>query len=121
MIQQYSDISLHPLTRLGIQINEINMSNGWDCPTVSDWPIDASHINEIRKIGTNLMLITTEVAEAMEAVRVLDKENFQEELADVLIRVLDTAYGLGLDMDEVVAKKLAKNRTRGLRHGGKSV
>jgi NTP pyrophosphatase (non-canonical NTP hydrolase) len=65
--------------------------------------------------------MVTEVAEAMEALRKRDRANFEEELADIFIRILDTSHGLGIDMDAVVAKKLAKNRTRGYRHGGKAV
>ena len=42
-------------------------------------------------------------------------------LADVLIRVLDCASGLGLDMDAAVQAKIEKNKTRGFRHGGKRV
>lgn len=39
------------------------------------------------------------------------------ELADVIIRTLDTAARLGIDIDQAVATKLAFNRTRGWRHG----
>jgi hypothetical protein len=36
-------------------------------------------------------------------------------------RVASIAYGLGTDLDAAIAAKLAKNRTRGLHHGGKAV
>lgn len=55
----------------------------------------------------------------LEAVRNRDPDNFAEELADVLIRVLDCARGCGIDIGHEVAKKLEKNRGRGFRHGGK--
>lgn len=51
----------------------------------------------------------------------LKPEGIPSELADVLIRALDTAARYGIDMDAVVAEKLAYNKTRGFRHGGKVV
>ena len=48
-------------------------------------------------------------------------EGVPSELADVLIRVLDTAYRYGIDLDDVIEEKLAFNATRGYRHGGKVV
>lgn len=47
--------------------------------------------------------------------------NVAEELADVLIRLLDTAKRHDIDLDLEVAKKLEKNRARGYRHGGKVI
>lgn len=43
----------------------------------------------------------------------------EEELADVIIRALDTAAALGVDIDRAVRVKLAYNETRPHRHGGK--
>ncbi len=43
----------------------------------------------------------------------------EEELADILIRVLDTAVTLGVDMDRAVECKEKYNATRSFRHGGK--
>lgn len=39
------------------------------------------------------------------------------ELADALIRILDTMHSLGVDIDAVVADKMAHNATRPLKHG----
>ena len=63
------------------------------------------------------MLITTEVAEAAEAVRLEDGDNFCEELADVCIRVFDLAGGLGINLEHEIAKKMAFNRNREPLHG----
>lgn len=103
-----------PLAELAAEINEINRANGWNVCT----PDDAENVY---KLGTVLALIHSEVSEALEAVRKGDRENFAEELADVLIRVLDCAGGLGIDLDAEVRAKLEKNRLRGYRHGGKAV
>lgn len=43
----------------------------------------------------------------------------EEELADILIRTLDTAKVFGVDIDRAVAVKMAYNGTRPHRHGGK--
>src|SRR5882724_9078950 len=75
-----------------------------------------------RHILSLLMLVTTEVAEAAEAVRRGDpKEEFAEELADVCFRVFDLAKALDLDLEGAVLRKMDKNRTRPWKHGGKLV
>lgn len=45
---------------------------------------------------------------------------FAEELADVVIRVLDIAAGHGIDIEAAVAEKHAYNVTRPHKHGGKA-
>lgn len=102
------------LAPLAARIREINAANGWDLSKPQDW-------TDPNRVPCLLMLITTEVSEAMEAFRKDDHANFAEELADVLIRVLDIAPGLGVDLDAEVEKKLLKNAQRGFRHGGKKV
>ena len=64
-----------------------------------------------------LMLITTEVAEAAEAVRIEDEKNFGEELADILIRVFDVAGGMDVNLGRAVREKMAKNAARPYKHG----
>jgi NTP pyrophosphatase (non-canonical NTP hydrolase) len=68
-----------------------------------------------------LMLVVTEVSEMAECVRIEDQEHFAEELADVLIRMLDIGITMGIDIDDAVARKMAKNRTRPKLHGKKCV
>ncbi|MCK5644382.1 MAG: hypothetical protein KAJ19_26520 [Gammaproteobacteria bacterium] len=63
------------------------------------------------------MLIVTELAEAMEAHRLQDQENFTEEIADTFIRLLDLCGGLKIDIEEAIAKKSNKNKTRPYKHG----
>lgn len=80
-----------------------------------------------RSVGEVLMLMVTEIAEAMEAYRAGNPESdkipgyskLEEELADVIIRLLDFAGGEGLDIDGAVMAKMAYNETRPYRHGGK--
>ncbi len=106
---------MKPLNSLGDTILKINMANGWDVMNEYDWD------TTINKIPAKLALIHSEVSEALEAYREHEKDAFVEELADIIIRVLDLSAGMGVDLDTAVQNKLEKNRSRGYRHGGKRV
>lgn len=66
---------------------------------------------------SKLMLITTEVAEAAEAIRKGDMANFAEELADICIRVFDVAGATGVDLESSIINKQKKNDKRKHMHG----
>lgn len=80
---------MKPFNELAKEINEINRNNGWEVLTPADWESE-EHIPAI------LALIHSEISEALEGFRKNDKENFVEELADVVIRCLDCLGGLEL-------------------------
>jgi NTP pyrophosphatase (non-canonical NTP hydrolase) len=72
-----------------------------------------------RNVGELLMLITSELAEAMEGHRknlqddkLPHRQMIEVELADALIRLLDMAGGLGLDLGGAFNEKMEYNRTR---------
>lgn len=117
------DLLLHGMAQ---EVAEVNEANGW---------YDAD-----RTFGDDVALLHSEVSEALEAYRVgglgdltigepIDTPNgptaipkpegVGAELADVLIRLLDTAHRRGVDLGHEYRRKLAYNRTRGHRHGGK--
>ena len=98
----------------------VNTANGWEGFKPDDWPANGER-DKVHFLCTHMALVHTEVAEATEAVRHRDRANFDEELADVIIRVATIARGLGIDLDIEVAKKLDKNSRRGLHHGGKAI
>lgn len=85
---------------------EIAKANGWH--------------EEEREMGTILALIHSEVSEALEADRKRDKENFEEELADVCIRVFDLCGSKGIDLDSAIKRKMEDNKKRSYKHGGKA-
>jgi NTP pyrophosphatase (non-canonical NTP hydrolase) len=103
------------LGELADRIRGINTANGWRITQPGDWSATEY------KVPTILALIHSEVSEALEAFRHDDHANFAEEMADILIRVLDACPGLGVDIDAEVEKKLIKNAARGFKHGGKKV
>ena len=70
-----------------------------------------------RNTGEALMLVVTELAEAMEAHRKQDDENFKEELADTFIRLFDMCGGMGIDIEAEILKKCEKNKLRPYKHG----
>lgn len=76
--------------------------------------------NEPKETGTMLALIHSEVSEALEADRKGNKENLAEELADVCIRTFDLAAHLGIDLETAIYNKMAFNKTRPFKHGGKA-
>jgi NTP pyrophosphatase (non-canonical NTP hydrolase) len=100
------------LTDIGAEILRHKRTHGWKVTGPGDWAND-------REIPSVLMLITTEVAEAMEAFRADDLENFVEELADIVLRTVGLAHGMQIDLAAASIAKMAKNRHRPLKHGGK--
>lgn len=74
---------------------------------------------DVRHVLSLLMLVTTEIAEAAEAVRHGDRNNFEEELADTCIRIFDLCGLLGIDLEAAILRKMAVNESRPNMHGGK--
>lgn len=67
-----------------------------------------------------LMLVVTEVAEAAEACRHADFDNFTEEIADTAIRLFDIADTGGFSLMAAVHRKMDINADRPYRHGKKT-
>lgn len=110
-------------------VTETNQANGW--------------YEDERTVGEDIALLHSEVSEMLEAYRewgtedVTDPrtayldgtpypsdylpkpEGFGSECADVLIRLLDTCERRGIDLEAEFNRKVAYNRTRGYKHGGK--
>lgn len=118
------------LNNLAKEIHQVNKDKGfWD---------------KERNVGEMLMLVTSELGEAMEAHRkgtFADweayeanlkkgenapenfkkhiKDSFEDEIADATIRLLDMAAGLNIDLDKQIEAKLEYNRSRARFHGKK--
>jgi NTP pyrophosphatase (non-canonical NTP hydrolase) len=95
--------------------------------TVHQTAVEHGWWDQPRPIGEVLMLVVTELAEAMEAYRSGDTESdkipgfskVEEELADAIIRILDFAGGHGLNIEGALTAKMVYNESRPYRHGGK--
>jgi NTP pyrophosphatase (non-canonical NTP hydrolase) len=78
-------------------------------------------------IGEKLALIHSEVSEVLEAFRynnppsekIADTSSAEEELADVVIRVMDFASHLNFDVARAIVLKHRYNQKREYKHGGK--
>jgi NTP pyrophosphatase (non-canonical NTP hydrolase) len=92
-----------------------------------------------RNVGELLMLITSELGEAMEAHRKGKfanghlmatsyatwkewfekhyKDTFEDEIADAVIRLLDLSAGLGIDLEKHINEKVKYNKLRERLHG----
>ena len=63
-----------------------------------------------------LALVASEVGEAINECRhEKPTEAFGEELADIVLRVLDIAHWHEIDMEEKIKEKMSKNENRGTR------
>ena len=75
-----------------------------------------------RNVGEMLMLVVSELGEAIEAHRtgafgIGAKDTFEDEIADAVIRLFDLCGGLGINLEKQMEWKLAFNKKRGVRHG----
>lgn len=87
------------------EIHENAVNHGW-------WDTNV-------RIPELLCLVHAEVSEALEAYRKYDDEHMKEELADVVIRVMDMCEAFGIDLEEEIRKKHEINKGRPYRHGNK--
>ena len=119
------------LNKIAKEIHEANVKKGF--------------YDKVPEIGTSLMLVTSELAEALESDRkerfaklslfqqLIDsgeytfqnafegtiKDTFEDEIADAMIRLFDLSGHLGIDIDKHIELKLKYNSTRPPKHGKK--
>ncbi len=104
-------------------INELAKSKGWYDGNAA--------VLDPTWLGARLALVHSEVSEALECVRNGDyaeylsnegkPEGLPTELADIVIRVLDLAESVGIDMQVAIERKHAFNVNRPIRHGSKKL
>ena len=103
------------LDELAIVIHETAWNKGF-YEGAPDTPIE---VGDPSWRPAKLALVHSEVSEALEALRNGDAENYVEELADIIIRVLDLAEFDGLEIGHAVVQKMFKNMDRPRLHGRK--
>ena len=105
----------------------VNVSNGWwkDRNNIAVQGPEGRAIVILAALG----LVTSEVAEAMEAVRKHDpatwrdtktKDTLARELGGAVVRLMDLAAWLGIDLGAAVVEEIEANASRGYKHGGKA-
>lgn len=72
-----------------------------------------------KNMPEKLMLVVTELSEAMEAYRHEDTENFKEEIADTFIRLCDICGSVNIDIEREIRTKMEVNKKRPYLHGKK--
>ena len=127
----------HPMEILALEdeVHKLSVANGW-------WNMPQWIQGDVRRdpdayaelIVSKLALVHSEISEAVEAVRDGNYDTYKDmtylppkpdglpiELADAIIRILDLAGWLGIDMEDAIRTKQEYNKTRAYRHGGKRV
>lgn len=118
------------ITELQQQAHDMALGKGW-------WPYPTDIHGKLRvppdSIAAKLALVHSETSEALECVRDGDMmervdqardgkpEGLPSELADIVIRVADLCGALGIDLDEAIRTKMAYNKRRTHRHGGRAL
>lgn len=114
--------------QLSSQAYTVNVLNGWwdERRAIIRSNLAGAKANVVLAC---LGLITSEVAEAMEAVRKQPPETWADpktkdtlvrELAGATIRIMDLAEELDLPLEEAIVAEIEANRARGHKHGGKA-
>lgn len=123
------------LEQMEQEVYEVNLKNGWfeDARTFGD---DCARLHTeisemfdayrdhgyedatktVRYVGRDILTETNPVP-----IENPKPEGVGSEVADVLIRLLDTCRRRGIDLRAEYERKVAFNRTRGYKHGGRSI
>lgn len=96
---------------------------------IHDWAVRKGWWNTERNTGELIALAHSELSEALEDYRTGHMQTYEDEkgkpcgfaseLADTVIRIMDTAVSLGIDLEAEIERKMAYNEKRPYRHGGK--
>jgi len=129
------------------------LDGGWDCccgslnymaRQIAKWSASKGWETNWHNVPEKLMLVVTELAEAMEWYRNLSQEDiqvldaskgkvdfptdrptdsfhgFRVEIADAVIRLLNMSASLGIDIEAEIVRKMEINEKRPFKHGGKN-
>ena len=83
------------------------------------WRIEKGFQTTWSNVEQKVLLVVEEIGESASALRKEDKENFGEDLADAIIRLLDLMGSLGYNPHEAIKNKMLINEGRPYEHGKK--
>lgn len=103
--------------------------------SVNDWAVSKGwwENGKEKSLGEQIVMFHSELSEALEEYRNGHgpseiyygpdgkPEGVPVELADCIIRILDTAGHYGMDLEQAIAEKMDYNATRPYRHGNKNL
>lgn len=116
------------------KVHALAVEKGWH-----ERPLMDCAVCDVDRVAAKVALMHSELSEAVEELRkppilgvqtALETwyqpdtgkpEGFVVELADCVIRIMDTCEALGLDLQSAIEEKHAYNATRSARHGGKAL
>lgn len=117
-------------------VHQVAVDKGWhERPLMTEY----AGRPDVDGVAAKIALMHSELSEALEELRKPDvlgvcvaldtwyrmdndkPEGFVVELADCVIRIMDTCEALGLDLQAAMGEKAAYNKTRTHRHGGKAL
>jgi NTP pyrophosphatase (non-canonical NTP hydrolase) len=124
LLKRADFIDLEGLDRLACEAHRIASEHGFH-----ENDADTAAAATPERMAMFIANLHGECSELWEAVRkgtlfepcdkVATLTNAEEELADIMIRDMDTAHAIGISLGAAVAKKLAFNQTRPYKHGKK--
>lgn len=103
------------LTAIGHQGHDTSKEKGF----LEGAPRTLSTEHDVRMVLSYLALIHSEVSEAVEEARCGQAYSMGMELADVILRVTQLCYTMGIPLEDMVYEKLEYNKTRPYKHGDK--
>ena len=130
MNQRYMSDTTNATADIDPAYSEMNIADAWDAASFLVHRNAVAHgwWDAPRNDGEAIALIHSEASEALEAMRagnplsrkVPAYSSVEEELADVVIRIMDLAAGRGWDIGGAIEAKHEHNRGRPHKHGGKA-
>jgi NTP pyrophosphatase (non-canonical NTP hydrolase) len=84
---------------------------------IRKWREEKGFETSWRNMPEKLMLVVTEVSEAMEAYRYEDLTGFASEIADSFIRLLDICGSVNINIEDEISSKMEANKKRPFKHG----